>query len=167
MLGQTPGIVTDLGFLTRQLASSWYMSEPQGCCIAILQVSIPITVTEIIAKTTWEQRFFSFKSAEMSRNRRSLSEAMASYRPCHGVIGPAMGHMASYRPCHGPLGQLSALPWGTWPVIVSPWAIWPVVGPATGHLATYQTCHGPLNQLSALPMAIWPDIGPANGHLAR
>jgi hypothetical protein len=60
MLGhvQTPGIVTDLGFLTRQLASSWYMSEPQGCSITALLVSILISVTAIIAKTTWEQRYF-------------------------------------------------------------------------------------------------------------
>jgi hypothetical protein len=74
VLGQTPGIVTDLGFLTRQLASSWYMSEPQGCSIAALLLSILISVTAIIAKTTWKQRFLSFKSAEMSRNRRSLPE---------------------------------------------------------------------------------------------
>jgi hypothetical protein len=60
-IGQTPGIVTDLGFLTRQLASSWYMSKPQGCSIAALLVSILISLTAIIAKTTWEQRFLSFK----------------------------------------------------------------------------------------------------------
>jgi hypothetical protein len=63
MLGQTPGIVTYLGFLTRQLASSWYMymSETEECCIAGLLVSILISVTPIIAKTTWEQRILSFK----------------------------------------------------------------------------------------------------------
>jgi hypothetical protein len=48
MLGQTPGIVTDLGFLTRQLASSWYMSELQGCTITALLVSILIGLTTII-----------------------------------------------------------------------------------------------------------------------
>jgi hypothetical protein len=50
------------------------MSEPLGCCIAALLVSILISVTAIIAKTTWEQIFLSFKSAEMSRNLRILSE---------------------------------------------------------------------------------------------
>jgi hypothetical protein len=64
MLGQTPGIATYLGFLTRQLASSWYMSEPQGCSITALLVSILTSVTAITAKTTWEQRFLSFKQAE-------------------------------------------------------------------------------------------------------
>jgi hypothetical protein len=62
MIGQTPGIVTDLSFLARQLASSGYMSEPQGCSIAALLVSILISLTTIIvmvitAKTTWEQRY--------------------------------------------------------------------------------------------------------------
>jgi hypothetical protein len=74
MLEQTPGIVTDLGFLTRQLASSWYMSLTQGRSMTALLVSILISLTAIIAKTTWEQRFLTFKWAEMSRNRRSLSE---------------------------------------------------------------------------------------------
>jgi hypothetical protein len=51
-------IRTDLGFLTRQIASSWYMSKPQGCSIATLLVSILISLTAIMAKTRWEQRFF-------------------------------------------------------------------------------------------------------------
>jgi hypothetical protein len=71
---KTPGFVTDLSSLTRQLASSWYRSKPQGCSITTLLVSILISLTSTIAKTTWEQRCLSFKSAEMSRNRRSLSE---------------------------------------------------------------------------------------------
>jgi hypothetical protein len=41
MLGQTPGIVTDLGFLTRHIAA--------------LLVSLLISVTAIIARTTYEQ----------------------------------------------------------------------------------------------------------------
>jgi hypothetical protein len=51
MLGQTPGTVTYLGVLTRQLqyvhvASSWYM-----------QVSILISVTAIIAKKDGKKDF--------------------------------------------------------------------------------------------------------------
>jgi hypothetical protein len=56
-----PDFVTDLGFLARQLASNWYRSEPQGCSITALLVSVIISLTAIIAKTKWVQRFLSFK----------------------------------------------------------------------------------------------------------
>jgi hypothetical protein len=46
------------------------MSEPQGCSVTALLVYILISLTAI-AKTTWEQRFLSFKKVEMSRNRGS------------------------------------------------------------------------------------------------
>jgi hypothetical protein len=41
-------------------------------------VYILISVTAFIAKTTWEQRFLSFKSAEMSRYRRNLLKFTSS-----------------------------------------------------------------------------------------
>jgi hypothetical protein len=47
--------------LFNEAASSWYMSESQGCSIIALLVSILISLTAIIAKTTWEQRFLSYK----------------------------------------------------------------------------------------------------------
>jgi hypothetical protein len=48
MLGKTPGIGTDLGFFYEAISvKPAYMSEPQGCCITALPVSILISVTTI------------------------------------------------------------------------------------------------------------------------
>jgi hypothetical protein len=68
-LGQTPGHLFNEA-ISIMLVHIWAARMLRNSSASVYSHH----VTAIIAKTTWEQRFLSFKYAEMSRNRRSLSE---------------------------------------------------------------------------------------------
>jgi hypothetical protein len=67
MLGQIPGTYRNVLRLFNEAISV----KLQGCCIATPH-QFDSNYSE--DKMPWEQRFFSLKKVEMSKNRRSLSE---------------------------------------------------------------------------------------------